>query len=163
MILLFRLETLRSSSSANFLLAVLALAYAALNIVMVALNRLNNNGADCGDPAGSVFEARCGSPTSVWTFHVVEFTATFLFSLVQASALLFAPRQAKTIYGDPGTLRLVLVFAVVVSLVPTLLILFNVDTFEVPFDYPRDPDLRFTPEFAALCGDVSHALREGHS
>jgi len=38
-----------------------------------------------------------------------------------------------------------------------------VDTFEVPFDYPRDPDLRFTPEFAALCGDVSHALREGHS
>ncbi len=38
-----------------------------------------------------------------------------------------------------------------------------VDTFEVPFDYPRDPDLRFTPEFAALCGNVSHALREGHS
>jgi NitT/TauT family transport system ATP-binding protein len=38
-----------------------------------------------------------------------------------------------------------------------------VDTFEVPFDYPRDPDLRFTPEFGALCGEVSHALREGHS
>jgi NitT/TauT family transport system ATP-binding protein len=38
-----------------------------------------------------------------------------------------------------------------------------VDTFEVPFGYPRDPDLRFTPEFGALCGEVSHALREGHS
>ena len=38
-----------------------------------------------------------------------------------------------------------------------------VDTFEVPFEHPRDPDLRFTPEFAALCGQVSHALREGHS
>ena len=38
-----------------------------------------------------------------------------------------------------------------------------VDTFEVPFENPRDPDLRFTPEFAALCGQVSHALREGHS
>jgi NitT/TauT family transport system ATP-binding protein len=38
-----------------------------------------------------------------------------------------------------------------------------VDTFDVPFDYPRDPDLRFTPEFGALCGEVSHALREGHS
>ena len=38
-----------------------------------------------------------------------------------------------------------------------------VDTFEVPFDMPRDPDIRFTPEFAALVGDVSHALREGHS
>ncbi|MFP7761063.1 ABC transporter ATP-binding protein [Marisediminicola sp. LYQ134] len=38
-----------------------------------------------------------------------------------------------------------------------------VDTFEVPFPNPRDPDIRFTPEFAALCGEVSHALREGHS
>lgn len=38
-----------------------------------------------------------------------------------------------------------------------------VDTFDVPFDMPRDPDIRFTAEFAALVGDVSHALREGHS
>ena len=38
-----------------------------------------------------------------------------------------------------------------------------VDEFEVPFDYPRDPDIRFTAEFAALSGKVSHALREGHS
>ncbi|MFF2300321.1 ABC transporter ATP-binding protein [Arthrobacter sp. NPDC058127] len=35
-------------------------------------------------------------------------------------------------------------------------------TFDVPFPVPRDPDIRFTPEFAALVGDVSHALREGH-
>jgi NitT/TauT family transport system ATP-binding protein len=38
-----------------------------------------------------------------------------------------------------------------------------VDTFEVPFPMPRDPDVRFTAEFAALVGKVSHALREGHS
>jgi NitT/TauT family transport system ATP-binding protein len=38
-----------------------------------------------------------------------------------------------------------------------------VKTFDVPFDMPRDPDIRFTPEFAALVGEVSHALREGHS
>jgi len=37
-----------------------------------------------------------------------------------------------------------------------------VQTFDVPFPMPRDPDIRFTPEFAALVGDVSHALREGH-
>ncbi|MBT2552507.1 ABC transporter ATP-binding protein [Arthrobacter sp. ISL-5] len=37
-----------------------------------------------------------------------------------------------------------------------------VRTFDVPFPIPRDPDIRFTPEFAALVGDVSHALREGH-
>jgi NitT/TauT family transport system ATP-binding protein len=38
-----------------------------------------------------------------------------------------------------------------------------VDTFEVPFPMPRDPDIRFTGEFAKLAGEVSHALREGHS
>jgi NitT/TauT family transport system ATP-binding protein len=38
-----------------------------------------------------------------------------------------------------------------------------VDVFEVPFDLPRDPDIRYTGEFAELVGKVSHALREGHS
>ena len=38
-----------------------------------------------------------------------------------------------------------------------------VDTFEVPFDMPRDPEIRFTGEFAHLVGEVSHALREGHA
>ena len=38
-----------------------------------------------------------------------------------------------------------------------------VKTFDVPFPMPRDPDIRFTPEFAELVGEVSHALREGHS
>ena len=35
--------------------------------------------------------------------------------------------------------------------------------FEIPFDYPRTPDLRFEPEFAKLSGEVSHALRGGHT
>jgi NitT/TauT family transport system ATP-binding protein len=38
-----------------------------------------------------------------------------------------------------------------------------VGEFEVPFDYPRDPELRFDPAFAELCGQVSHALRGAHS
>ncbi len=38
-----------------------------------------------------------------------------------------------------------------------------VGTFDVPFPMPRDPDIRFTAEFAELVGKVSHALREGHS
>ena len=37
-----------------------------------------------------------------------------------------------------------------------------VDTFEVPFDMPRDPEVRYTGAFAELVGQVSHALREGH-
>ena len=35
--------------------------------------------------------------------------------------------------------------------------------FEVPFEYPRPPELRFDPEFARLSGEVSHALRGSHS
>jgi NitT/TauT family transport system ATP-binding protein len=34
--------------------------------------------------------------------------------------------------------------------------------FEVPFDYPRSPDLRFEPDFARLSGEVSHMLRGSH-
>jgi len=38
-----------------------------------------------------------------------------------------------------------------------------VDSFDVPFPMPRDPDIRYTAEFAELVGKVSHALREGHA
>ncbi len=38
-----------------------------------------------------------------------------------------------------------------------------VQTFDVPFPMPRDPDIRYTAEFAGLVGEVSHALREGHN
>jgi len=33
---------------------------------------------------------------------------------------------------------------------------------EIPFAYPRSPELRFDPEFARLSGEVSHALRRGY-
>jgi NitT/TauT family transport system ATP-binding protein len=35
--------------------------------------------------------------------------------------------------------------------------------FNIPFAYPRQHDLRFEPEFAALCGEVSHCLRGSHA
>jgi len=34
--------------------------------------------------------------------------------------------------------------------------------YEVPFAYPRSPELRFDPEFAALSGEISRALRGAH-
>jgi NitT/TauT family transport system ATP-binding protein len=33
----------------------------------------------------------------------------------------------------------------------------------VPFPHPRSPELRYTPEFAALTGEVSHVLEGHHS
>ena len=36
-------------------------------------------------------------------------------------------------------------------------------SFDVPFPYPRTPELRFAPEFAELTGAVNHALRASHA
>jgi NitT/TauT family transport system ATP-binding protein len=35
--------------------------------------------------------------------------------------------------------------------------------FDIPFDYPRSPELRFQPEFAELAGKISHELRGAHA
>ena len=35
-------------------------------------------------------------------------------------------------------------------------------SFDVPFSYPRNHDLRYEPEFGELCGKISHALRGAH-
>lgn len=35
--------------------------------------------------------------------------------------------------------------------------------YEVPFAYPRSHDIRYVPEFARLCGEISHDLRGAHS
>lgn len=37
-----------------------------------------------------------------------------------------------------------------------------IDEFEVPFGYPRDPELRFSPEFSELGGRVSASLRKAY-
>jgi hypothetical protein len=33
---------------------------------------------------------------------------------------------------------------------------------EVPFGYPRSPDIRFDKDFAALGAEISHTLRGAH-
>lgn len=38
-----------------------------------------------------------------------------------------------------------------------------VGDFNVPFDYPRSPELRFDPEFAKLAGHISAELRGAHA
>ena len=37
-----------------------------------------------------------------------------------------------------------------------------VASFDIPFEYPRNPDLRFDPAFAELCAEVSAALRSAY-
>jgi NitT/TauT family transport system ATP-binding protein len=37
-----------------------------------------------------------------------------------------------------------------------------IQEFHIPFEYPRSHDLRYEPQFAELCGEISHALRGAH-
>lgn len=37
-----------------------------------------------------------------------------------------------------------------------------VASYDIPFEYPRSPELRFDPDFARLTGELSHALRDAH-
>mmetsp|Transcript_15376 Transcript_15376/g.30833 ORF Transcript_15376/g.30833 Transcript_15376/m.30833 type:complete len:446 (+) Transcript_15376:46-1383(+) len=130
-ILLYRLQSLRTMSDTNFFLAVLTLIYVGINTVMIVLNYLDNENGDCSDP-DDVRIARCGSPVSPYTFHMIEFTATFIFAVIQAFALLYTPKSLLNIYDNPFTLKLVLFFAIVVSFVPTLLVWCNLERFEIP-------------------------------
>ena len=34
------------------------------------------------------------------------------------------------------------------------------EVFDIPFAYPREPELRYAPEFSALCGEISVSLRD---
>ena len=38
-----------------------------------------------------------------------------------------------------------------------------VQSFDIPFPMPRDPDIRYSAEFTEVVGQVSHALKEAHS
>ncbi len=64
-----------------------------------------------------------------------------LFITHSISEAVFMSTRVLVMSGRPGTI---------------------VDSFDVPFDYPRPPELRFDPMFAELSGRVSHALRGSH-
>jgi NitT/TauT family transport system ATP-binding protein len=70
------------------------------------------------------------------TFELRSFAALFITHSV-AEAVFLSTRVA-VMSGRPGR---------IIADIP------------VPFEYPRIPELRYTPEFAALCGEVSQHLR----
>jgi len=130
-ILLFRLHNLQWMSNANFTLAILALLYAATNVVLFILNFGDHNDDDCGDPRDLAI-ARCGSATSDLIFHRLEFWATFLFALVTAFALMYTPKAQNNIYDKPLLLKLVLLCEICFAAVPAALVTVNLERYEMP-------------------------------
>jgi len=73
-------------------------------------------------------------------FAVRSFAGLFITHSVSEAT--FLSSRVLVMSGRPGTI---------------------VDEIEVPFSFPRSPDLRFEPEFGRIAGRISSALREAHS
>ncbi|MDG4663723.1 ABC transporter ATP-binding protein [Mycobacterium sp. 236(2023)] len=73
-------------------------------------------------------------------FAVKAFAGLFITHSVSEAA--FLSSRVLVMSGRPGTI---------------------VDEIDVPFPYPRKPDLRFEPEFGEIAARISRALKEAHS
>ena len=101
------------------------------------------------DPQLFLFDEPFGALDEITREHLndelirlfVETRFAGLFITHSVSEAVYLSTRVVVMSGRPGTI---------------------VDQFEVPFEHPRDTEIRFTAEFAELVGQVSHALREGH-
>lgn len=117
-LLVYRLDEMKSLESLNFTLAVACLVYCGINIALIVVNYVNSQ--DQENP-----------PISERAFHLLEFWATFFFAIVTCISLTSTPKSILNIYNNPMTLRLVLFFNIVASSMPAMLMTLNTEYFEV--------------------------------
>ncbi|KAL7448867.1 hypothetical protein ACHAWC_000990 [Mediolabrus comicus] len=117
-LLVYRLNEMRSLESVNFTLAIACLVYCGINIALIIVNYVNSN-----SPTNDVV-------VSEKSFHLLEFWATFFFSIVTCISLTSTPKSILNIYNDPLTLRLILFFNIVAASLPAVLITLNMEYFE---------------------------------
>mmetsp|Transcript_27367 Transcript_27367/g.35186 ORF Transcript_27367/g.35186 Transcript_27367/m.35186 type:complete len:305 (-) Transcript_27367:795-1709(-) len=117
-LLVYRLNEMRSLERVNFTLAIACLVYCSINIALIIVNRVNSQNPE--DP-----------PISEKVFHLLEFWATFCFAIVTTISLTATPKSILNIYNNPLTLRLVLFFNIVASAMPAMLMTLNTEYFEV--------------------------------
>lgn len=110
-----RLSRLDDLSLKNFNLSILCLVYIGVNLVCFILNSMPGPWRH----------------KHALTFHLLEFWATFGFSCVQVYALTFSPRSFVSMYNKPIVLKMVVVFNVVASFVPAVLVSISLSSFEV--------------------------------
>ena len=120
-LLVYRLQDMRSLASINFVLALLCLGYCAINMVLILVNYLNSR----ADALGTV------DVVDELTYHLLEFWATFGFALVECVSLVTTPKSLIKIYRSPIVLKLILFFNIVASLVPAVLVTLNREVFEI--------------------------------
>lgn len=110
-ILLYRMNELRSLAFVNFGLAMLSLLYLAMNLVLLFLTIMSYH--DDGV-----------------ILHHVEFWSTFFYACIEAFALVYTPRAISSISGRPTLLNVLLFFDVVATFCPAVLVTLNLEEFE---------------------------------
>jgi len=114
-------------STINFFLGVGALGVMGMNVVMITINSMSRD--NCSDPP-DVHTARCGSPTSGFTFHAIEFWTTAIFAVVQSLALVYSP-QPSILCENPLLLKFVIAVAIMCSFIPAVFVTINLQDLEV--------------------------------
>eukprot|EP00931_Biecheleriopsis_adriatica_P056927 TRINITY_DN33767_c0_g1_i1.p1 TRINITY_DN33767_c0_g1~~TRINITY_DN33767_c0_g1_i1.p1 ORF type:complete len:269 (+),score=36.09 TRINITY_DN33767_c0_g1_i1:100-906(+) len=119
-VLAHRLDRLQDLAKKNFNLSILCLVYIAVNFVCLGINF-------CGQYYGYL---DIGSHDLV--FHLIEFWATFAFSVIQVYSLVYSPRSLGSVYSNTFLLKLVIFFNVVATFSSALLVAVSLEWFEVP-------------------------------
>mmetsp|Transcript_40406 Transcript_40406/g.94940 ORF Transcript_40406/g.94940 Transcript_40406/m.94940 type:complete len:314 (-) Transcript_40406:682-1623(-) len=117
-LLVYRLKEMRQLENLNFALSIICLAYCGVNVALIGVNYVNSHAPD--DP-----------PVSDVTYHLVEFWGTFVFAVVECISLTSTPKSLATVYENPATLKLILFFNVVATLLPAVLVSLNLEEFEI--------------------------------
>jgi len=122
-IVMVRANELIQMSRVNSILAITAVLFIAVNLVCIILNSYDND-CDPDDP-------HCSPATTPQFFHNLEFWATFVFNTVDVFAISYSPKNLSSQYGNPTLLKLVVLFNVGMSFVSCLLVVINLEKFEV--------------------------------
>ncbi|CAK0841683.1 unnamed protein product, partial [Prorocentrum cordatum] len=111
-----RLDRLHNLSVKNLHLSIVCMMYIGVNVVCITLNSMSEEGREANE----------------LVFHLLEFWATFVFSVVQVYSLTFSPRSLGAVYSNPLVLKLVVFFNVVATFISALLVTVSLESFEAP-------------------------------
>ena len=90
----------------------MSICYIGVNMICIGLNYMNSQG---------------NSPISDFHFHLLEFSATFVYALVGAFALVYTPKPLFTIYYSPCCLEICTAVNVLATFVAALLIVLDLE------------------------------------
>lgn len=117
----FRANDLKSMAWNNFIVTILCLVYAGLNVSLIFFNYVNSTAKSEGRHP----------PVDKHAFHMTEFWGTFCFGIVELFAIMQTPRHLMSTVQSARVLKIILFVNVVATLIPAVMVSINLDEFEI--------------------------------